>query len=132
MCGKAVFFLSWLLMSALLVGMAAAQNQDGALKTSRDWKRLRAQAHTEADFGKLAQWCQTQAELYRKKAGDYEVELREYYANPSARPVPKYPPADQNLKSLIAHYRDLSKHWDEMAGMMIGKAAELAAAEERK
>jgi hypothetical protein len=132
MYSKAGSLLSSLLMSALLVGPAAAQNQDGALKTSREWKRLSAQAHTEAEFHQLAQWCQTQMDLYKKKAAGYEAELKEYYASPSARPVPKYPPVDQNLKTLIAHYRDLSKHWEEMADLMIAKAMELAAADAHK
>ena len=121
-----------LAVAAFLVGAGLAQTQDGALKTSREWKRLRARAHTSGDFEKLARWCTSQAEVFRKKADGYEAELKEYDANPASRPVPKYPPAGQTLKILIAHYLDLSRSWDEMARAMSAKAAGLKTAEAGK
>jgi len=102
-----------------------AQEQPAALKTTRDWNRLRMQASTADEFRQLGQWCQMQVGLNDKKASAYETKLREYYANPSAYPHPKYPPTDLTLRTLIAHYRDLSRQWSVRAAKMNSKVAEL-------
>jgi len=115
-------------LAATLLAAAAAQTEGSEVKTYRDWKRLRAQARTAGDFHKLDAWCEKQAELYQGRAASYEAELHDYYRNPSARPVPKTPPFEQNLKTLIAHYRDLAKTWSHLATVMSGKAAELDSA----
>jgi len=115
-------------LAATLLAVAGAQTEGSEVKTYRDWKRLRAQARTAGDFHKLDAWCEKQAELYQKRAAGYEAELHDYYRNPSARPVPKTPPFEQNLKTLIAHYRDLARTWSDLAAVMSQKAAELNSA----
>ena len=104
------------------------QEQPAALKTTRDWNRLRMQARTADEFRQLAQWCQMQVDLNNKKALAYETKLREYYANPAAYPHPKYPPTDLTLRTLIAHHRDLSRQWSVRAAKMNSKVADLDAA----
>ncbi|HKE27744.1 MAG TPA: hypothetical protein VKB88_35555 [Bryobacteraceae bacterium] len=116
------------LAAALLAGTAAAQNAAPEVKTYGDWKRLRAHAHTADEFRKLSVWCSSQAGLYRRKAEGYEAKLKDYYANPSFRAEPKYPSAGQQLKTLIAHYRELAQHWEDLEAAMNGKAEQIEAA----
>jgi hypothetical protein len=119
---------SILVLTALLAASASGQTSAPAIRSYHDWKRMRTLARTGADFRALQQWCVSQVEIYRRKAADYQTELREYQANLSSRALPKQPPYDQDLKSLIAHYQDLAKHWHDLAAAMAGKAGELDAA----
>ena len=118
---------SVLVLTALLAVSASSQIREPAIRTYHDWKRLRAQARTAADFRVLHRWCMSQVEAYRRRAADYEAELRQYQADPAARAVPKQPPFDQDLKTRIAHYQDLAKHWNDLAAVMAAKADELKA-----
>ena len=116
------------LLGGLLAAAAMAAGQSGTVevKSYRDWKHLRAHARTAPEFHKLAEWCGTQAEASRRKAADYEAELNAYRDQPNAwRGGAKNQPAGQNLKILIAHYRDLEKHWTALGASMKQKAAEL-------
>ena len=119
---------SFLVLTALLAASVAGQTRTTPIRSYRDWKRLRTQAHTAADFRVLQEWCVSQVVVYRRKAADYEAELRQYEANPSSRAVPKQPPYDQGLKTLIAHYQELATHWNDLAALVASRAAELDAA----
>lgn len=83
---------------------------------------MRARAHTADEFRALGKWCSSQAEAYRRKAEAYEIELKDYSANPSFRADPQYPSTGQQLKTLVAHYRELAQHWGELGAAMNTKA----------
>jgi len=119
---------SVLVLTALLAASVAGQTRAPGIRNYHDWKRLRAQARTAADFRVLQQWCVSQVGVCRRKAADYESELRQYQANPPSRAVAKQPPYDQELKTLIAHYQELAEHWKDLAAVMSDKAKELDAA----
>jgi hypothetical protein len=116
--------------AALMAGAAVAQTATPEIEGYRDWKRLRAEAHTAEEFRKLAEWCSTQVSLNRAKAAMYDLEWKHYYSNPTFRAEAKYPSREQQLKTLVAHYRELSKHWEDLGAEMRGKAEHLQAGSE--
>ena len=103
---------------------AASRNR---IHNTRGYKALCKRAKTADDFKALSAWCADQSAVCRRKVAQLEAELKEYNAS-SPRPGPKYPPRDQTLRDLIAHYRLLSAKWQESAENYMGRLAKLESA----
>jgi hypothetical protein len=85
----------------------------------REFNQLRRRARTIEDFKILAKRCQRRVDLYQKKQTECEVEL-EKHGNP-----PGCCPRNVDLKNLLAHYRELSEQWNELANLYLSKAVEV-------
>ena len=85
------------------------------VKTSKDYDRLRTHAHTAQDYQALAEWCRTRASKFQQEQAARGSELDAYYRRQSNLNLPKYPPRDQTLKTLIARDREQATHWNHLA-----------------
>ena len=121
-----------LLASSALVASqtGAAPSPQNSARTSlsmREFKRLREHANTPEEFHKLAVWCQLKAEQYRQSKAELEAEVGDHHSRISPQSNPKHPTRGQDLRTLAAHYGELSKQWTDLSGLYSSKAAELEA-----
>jgi hypothetical protein len=85
---------------------------DSAGLTARQYRQLRAEAKTTAEFRQLAVYADQHAAENRKKAAECQEELDKYLSGTNPPPaVPKHPTRVETLKSLIAHHRIAAERW---------------------
>ena len=110
----------------VLAGLACDAGQPAQpapLVNARDWKRLRKHAHTAGEFRACAQWCRIQAEGYSRTEAEYEGEMQELRSRPPNHEGPRYPPTSEHLRTEIAHYKGLVRHWNDLAASYDKRAA---------
>src|SRR5215471_50 len=117
----------------LIAGWAWAQSQmspasatRARIQNSREYRSLCKRAKTADDFKALSAWCSDQSSICRRKIAQLEAELNDYHSNPS-RPGSKYPPRDETLRNLIAHYRIVAGTWQRSAEDYKARLAKLEA-----
>lgn len=136
--GKALFREYFLIAGILAVGVVplwpqAIDQQPTSrnpvmIHSAREFKEVSKRAQTAEEYGALSAWCSNRSSTYGKKIAELESELTAYYAR--SGPVgPKYPPRDQTLKELIAHYRLLSSKWQDRATGYTQRATNLKPAD---
>ena len=126
--------LSGALLIVLIAGYVWAQSQTSQpaattrarVQNAREYRALRKRAKTADDFKALSAWCSDQSAICRRKIAQLEVELNDYHSN-SLRPDSKYPPRDETLQTLIAHYRIVAGNWQKNAENYMARSAKLEA-----
>jgi hypothetical protein len=93
-----------------------------------EYRRLRSQARTAADFRALAQQCQSRSEFYRRSQSAIQAELAAQHVQSSPQSVVKHPTRGQSLKNLADSYGELSRQWEALGTECSGKAIQLEAA----
>jgi len=96
------------------------------IRNSREYKGLCKRAKSADDFKALSAWCSGRSTMCKRKVAELEAELSDYYSKPSVA-GPKYPPRDQTLRGLIAHYRSLAGQWQASADRYTARLASLDA-----
>jgi hypothetical protein len=126
--------LSGALLLVLVAKCAQAQSETalpaaatrGRIQNTREYRALRKRAKTADDFKALSAWCSDQSAVCRRKIAQLEAELNDYQPG-SPRPGQKYPPRDQTLRNLIAHYRIVAANWQKTAENYMAGSAKLGA-----
>jgi hypothetical protein len=116
----------------LIAGFTWAQSQtsqpeaatQSRIQNTCQYKALRKRAKTASDFKALSAWCTDQSAVCRRKIAQLEAELNDYHSG-SPRPAPKYPPRDQTLRDLIAHYRIVAGNWQRSAENYMARSVKL-------
>ena len=119
-----------LCLGAGLLVQPAARSQDAqpdpakpafaVPKNNRQWHRLLAHARTAQEFRALSRWCDSQADVCRRKEADAEEELHRAYPVNYAR--------THNLTDAADGYKKQATHWSELSREYAGKAVALEAA----
>jgi hypothetical protein len=96
-----------------------------AIRSSRDYERLRKHAKTPEEFNALARWSQGRVEKYQSDQAGLESDLRDFYARQAPIDIPKFPPRDRALKALIDRDKELIAHWSQLASQYAAQAQKL-------
>jgi hypothetical protein len=123
----AVLLASSAVMASQNSPAAPSQSSARSSLSMREFKTLRERANTAEDYRRLATWCQSKADQYRKSKANLEAELGNKYSRSSPQSNPKHPTRAQDLHALAIHYGDLSKQWTDLSDLFLEKAAELDA-----
>ena len=91
----------------------------------REFKQRRERACTAADFRHLAEWCRSQAELYRRNQARCDAEALEPCSQFPSRTRPPHSASSRDLHALASHYGEMSSQWIELAALCSDKAVEL-------
>ena len=122
--------LSGALLIVLIAGYVWAQSQTSQpaattrarVQNAREYRALCKRAKTADDFKALSAWCSDQSVISRRKIGQLEAELNDYHSS-SSRPGSKYPPREETLRSLIAHYRRVAGNWQKSTENYMARSA---------
>jgi hypothetical protein len=124
----ALFAVAFLFVPLASVGQQAPQRATPRLemplpRNNREWKQLRARAHSAPEFRALSKWCELQANMSARKQADREAELREYYAHDCCfNPVKQRPRRDELLNNQIQEHQSQARHWRELENLYSSKA----------
>ena len=109
---------------ASLIFALALTFSDPAGLSMNQFRHLRAEAKTSAEYRQLAEFADRQAADSRKKAAECQQELDGYRSGSAPYPaIPKYPSRAQTLTSLIYHYRQTAERWEGFSKEYVAKAS---------
>jgi hypothetical protein len=102
-------------LACALAGVPARAVEPQPPLTKKEVKTLIQTAKAPEDHMKLAAYYRFQAKKLEAEAKDHEEMGEEYYKNPTAHVIPKYPTMGQHCRDLAYYYGQAAKKNADLA-----------------